>query len=339
MDSITKPLRFGIISTAKIATAHLIPALREATGCELVAISSRTLKRAQEVAEAHGIPRAYGSDAELLADPEIDAVYIPTPNHLHVSQAIAAAKKGKHVLCEKPIGLTAAEATQLVEARDQYGVQISEALMVRYNPRWLAARELIRAGKIGDVKMIHATYTVLNDDPNDIRFNADMGGGALMDVGIYPITAARFFFEDEPLNAYAQKTVCPVSGVDESICGMLNFSGNRNLMFSGSLRLSWDHWIRIVGTDGSIELPIAVWAHPKRETEIRIRGIADINDENIEVIHVPAANQYVHQLESFAAAVRGEIRQAWPIENAIKGMKILDAVKASAASGEVCPIV
>ncbi|MCO6055578.1 Gfo/Idh/MocA family oxidoreductase [Pseudomonas sp. MOB-449] len=328
------PLRVGILSTAKIARTHIIPALRQANGCVLSAISSRSLDRALEVAQEFGIPKAYGSEAQLLADPDIDAVYIPTPNHLHVDQAIEAARNGKHVLCEKPIGLSEADAARLLEAKRRYGVHVTEAIMVRYHPRWLLARDLVRSGRIGDVRMIHATYTVLNDNPGDIRFDPAMGGGALMDVGIYPIAAARFFFESEPISAYAQATTCPVSGVDESICGVLNFPGNRHLMFSGSLRMSWDHWIRIIGTAGSIELPIAIWADAELETEIRLRGIEDINDQHVEVIRVPAANQYVQEFEAFAALIRGEVEAPWPVENAVAGMKIIDALKHSAATGQ-----
>lgn len=328
------PVRIGILSTAKIARSHIIPALRQAKGCVLSAISSRSLERAHEVAREFGIPRAYGSDASLLADPEIDAIYIPTPNHLHVDQAIEAARNGKHVLCEKPIGMSALDAARLLDAKERYGVHITEAIMVRYHPRWLLARDLVRSGRIGDVRMIHATYTVLNDNPADIRFDPEMGGGALMDVGIYPIAAARFFFESEPTSAYAQASIHLGSGVDESICGILNFPGDRRLMFSGSLRMSWDHWIRIIGTAGSIELPIAIWADAEVETEIRLRGVEDINDQHVEVIRVPAANQYVQEFEAFAALIRGEVEAPWPVENAVAGMKIIDALKHSAATGQ-----
>lgn len=331
-------IRFGILSTAKIARTHAIAAIQQAPGCSLVAISSRSLQRAEDVANEYGIPKAYGSDEELLNDPEVDAVYIPTPNDLHVQQAVLAASKGKHVICEKPIAMSADEAMQLVRARDQYGVQITEAFMVRYHPRWLLVRDLVRSGRIGQPQLIHASYTVLNENADDIRFDPAKGGGALMDVGVYPITAARFIFEDEPQYVFAQTTLCPRTQVDETVVGVLSFTEGRRLMFSGSLKMAWDHWIRIVGTEGSIEVPIAVWADVSKETEIRIRDVDDINDERLEVIKIPAQNQYQNQFASFAQMLLGGSKPLWTIENAVAGMSIIDALVKSAKSGRTEPV-
>jgi energy-coupling factor transporter ATP-binding protein EcfA2 len=194
-----KPIRFGIISTARIATKAVMPAMQASRLCDIVAISSRDGDRAAAIAKDFGIARSYGSHQALLDDPNVDAVYIATPNDSHVDVALRAAAAGKHVLCEKPIALNGAEAATLLEARDRYKVEITEALMVRYQPRWLAARELVRQGRFGRIEVIHANFTVQIDDPEDIRLKPELGGGALYDVGVYPITAARFLFEAEPV--------------------------------------------------------------------------------------------------------------------------------------------
>lgn len=325
-----KPIRFGIVSTAKIARDWVIPAIQRVEGAELAAISSRDAARAAQTAAEFGIPRAHGSFEALLADETVDAVYIPTPNNSHVAQAIAAARAGKHVLCEKPLGMDAAEAEALAAVAEETGVQITEAFMVRYHPRWLKAREIIRSGRLGRVTQIHASYSVFNDNLADIRFDPQLGGGALGDVGVYPITAARFFFEDEPLAATASFELQSPGGVDLAVSGMLEFPGARSLMFSGALRQAWAHWIMLIGTEGWMEIPIAVWPSAERETVLRIRGKADLNDEQVEEIVIPPANQYECEIATFASVIRGEIAQPWPLSNAVAGMRVLDAIRHSA---------
>jgi len=332
------PVRFGIVSTAKIARDWVIPAMQAVPECEVVAITSRDPARAAAVAAEFGIARHYGSLAQMLEDPNVEAVYIPTPNSDHVAEAVAAARAGRHVLCEKPVALDAAEAAKLVAVRRETGVQISEAFMVRYHPRWLAAREIVRSGRLGRVTQIHATYSVLNDNPSDIRFDPALGGGALGDVGVYPITAARFLFEDEPVAATATFQKADPAGVDIAVAGMLEFPGHRQLLFSGALLQAWAHWIMVIGTEGWMEIPVAVWPSAKRETVLRLRGRVDLDDERVEVLTFPPANQYEHEVTAFARAVRGEIAQPWPIENAVAGMRVLDAVRRSAATGARVPV-
>lgn len=327
-----KPVRFGIVSTAKIARDWVIPAMQAVPECEVVAITSRDTNRAASVAAQFGIPRHFGSLAEMLADPEVEAVYIPTPNSAHVGETIEAARAGRHVLCEKPIALDAAEARQLIDVQRKTGVQMSEAFMVRYHPRWLAAREIVRSGRLGKVTQIHATYSVLNDNPDDIRFNPELGGGALGDVGVYPITAARFLFEDEPFAATATFQKLNPAGVDVAVSGILEFPDHCSLLFSGALLQAWSHWIMVIGSEGWMEIPIAVWPSAEEETVIRLRGRIDLNDADIEVLTFPPANQYEHEVREFARAVRGMAPQAWPIENAVAGMRVLDAVRKSAST-------
>jgi predicted dehydrogenase len=327
-----KPVKFGIVSTAKIGRNWIIPALQAVPEAEVHAITSRDETRAALVAEEFGIPRHYGTLEAMLADDEVEAVYIPTPNSSHVEEAILAARAGKHVLCEKPLGLDAREAERLLSVQEETGVQISEAFMVRYHPRWLAAREIIRNGRLGRITQIHATYSVMNDDPDDIRFDTKLGGGALGDVGIYPITAARFLFEAEPHAVTATFEKESPDGVDIAVAGLMEFPGDRNLLFSGALKQAWAHWIMVTGTEGWMELPISVWPDPAQETVIRLRGLADLSDRAIEEIRFAPTNQYEHEVSTFARAVRGLIPQPWPLTNAVVSMRVLDAVRESARS-------
>src|SRR5436309_1796413 len=198
-----KTVRWGVLSTANIATTKVSPAVQQGVYCEITAIASRNLEQAQAAAAQLGIPKAYGSYEELLADPDIDAIYNPLPNHLHVPWSIAAAQAGKHVLCEKPLALTAVEASELLRVRDATGVQIAEAFMVRAHPQWAAVRELIAEGRIGDLRLIVGHFSYFRRDPNDIRSRREWGGGALMDIGCYPITLSRWLFEEEPSRAVA----------------------------------------------------------------------------------------------------------------------------------------
>jgi len=327
------PVRFGIVSTAKIGRNWVIPALQAVPETEVAGISSRDEARARAVALEFGIPRAYGSLEALLADPNIEAVYIPTPNSSHVAEAILAARAGKHVLCEKPLGLDLAEAERLAEVQRETGVHITEAFMVRYHPRWLAARDIVRSGRLGRVTQIHATYSVFNGDAGDIRFDPRLGGGALGDVGVYPITAARFLFEAEPIAVTASFEKDGPEGVDIACAGLMEFPENRSLLFSGALRQAWAHWIMVIGTEGWMELPIAVWPDPASETVIRVRGRDDMRDQSVEELRFPPANQYEHQVATFARVIRGETANPWPISNAVEMMRALDAVRHSARTG------
>ncbi|MEI9402517.1 Gfo/Idh/MocA family oxidoreductase [Mesorhizobium argentiipisi] len=328
-----KPVKFGVVSTAKIARDWVIPAMQSVSECEVVAISSRDPARASSVAKEFAIPRHYSSLSELLKDEEVEAVYIPTPNNAHVSEAIEALRAGRHVLCEKPLGLDAKEAERLLAVQQETGLQVSEAFMVRYHPRWLAARDIVRSGRLGRITQIHAAYSVMNGNPGDIRFKQELGGGALGDVGVYPITAARFLFEDEPIAATATFEKQSPDGVDIAVAGMLEFPGNRTLLFSGALLQAWSHFTIVIGSVGWMELPVSVWPSANQQTFIRIRGRDDLHDANVETIRFEPANQYEHEVRTFARAVRGELEQPWPLSNAVAGMRILDAIRQSASTG------
>src|SRR5450432_1641379 len=192
-------VKWGILGAASIAVRKVIPGMQKGTWSEVAAIASRDLSKAKAAAGALRIEKAYGSYEELLSDPEIEAVYNPLPNHLHVPWSIRAAEAGKHVLCEKPIALTVAECRTLIVARDRTGVKIGEAFMVRTHPQWLRAREIVRSGQIGDLRAMQCAFSYFNRDPANIRNVEEWGGGTLMDIGCYPIQISRFLFGHEPL--------------------------------------------------------------------------------------------------------------------------------------------
>lgn len=333
-----KPVRFGVVSTASIARRLVIPAMLRAPECELVAISSRSLERAQAAATQFGAPKAYGALEDMLQDPDVEAVYIASPNSEHVSQAILAARAGRHVLCEKPIGLNRAEALALAQVQQETGVHVAEAFMVRYQPRWLAARDIVRSGRLGRLRQIFATYSVTIRDTADIRFDRALGGGALGDLAVYPITAARFLFEAEPIAATARFEPFAPGGVETAVAGFLEFPEDRNLLFSGALQQGWSQWVRVIGDEGSLEIPLAIWAPMDRETVLRIHPREDRHEDQVEILRFPPSNQYECELTAFSRAVRGEAAEVWPISDAVAGMTVLDAVRRSADTGTRVPL-
>src|ERR1700732_4675515 len=195
----SEKVRWGILGAAKIGTQKVIPAMQRGAHAEVAGIASRDLDKARKAAADLKIPKAYGSYEELLADPEIDAIYNPLPNHLHVPWSIRAAEAGKHVLCEKPIALSVEEARELIRARDAHRVKIGEAFMARTHPQWLRVKELTDSGAVGELRTISGFFSYFNRDPQNIRNRPEMGGGAVMDIGCYPITLSRMIVGREPL--------------------------------------------------------------------------------------------------------------------------------------------
>src|SRR4051794_14709980 len=218
-----KKLKWGILGAAKIARTKVIPAMQKSDRCEILGLASRDSATAKASAEALGISKAYGSYEEMLADPQIEAIYNPLPNHLHVPWSIRAARAGKHVLCEKPIGLSAAEGRALIAARDETGVKIGEAFMVRTHPQWIRVRELVRSGELGELRSVVCAFSYFKWDLNDIRAKAEWGGGGLLDIGCYPIQLSRFVFEQEPVRVAGIVNLDPDMGVDRLTSGILEF--------------------------------------------------------------------------------------------------------------------
>ncbi len=327
-----KPVRWGILSTAKIGLQKVIPAMQCGESCEIAAIASRDLDRAAEAARSLGIPQAYGSYEELLQDPSIEAIYNPVPNHLHVPLSIAAVRAGKHVLCEKPIALTADEVLPLIEARDASGVLVQEAFMVRHHPQWLRARELVRTGRIGAIRSIQGFFSYNNRDPENIRNIAEYGGGGLYDIGCYPITGSRFLFEDEPRRVVGLVESDPDWGIDRLTSAILDFPAG-HATFTCSTQITPYQRMQIFGTEGRIEIEIPFNAPPDRPCRVFLDDGTQLGNAGVKVEEFPVTDQYTAQGEEFATAVRTGGPLEFPLENALKGMRIIDAVFRSARSG------
>ena len=326
------PVRWGILSTAKIGLLKVIPAMQRSGACEIVGIASREMGRARQAADSLGIPKAFGSYEELLADPDIEAVYNPLPNHLHVPLSIEAARAGKHVLCEKPVALDAAEAQTLVRARDAAGVLIQEAFMVRYHPQWLRSRELVRSGRIGEVRAIQGFFSYNNRDPENIRNKADIGGGGLYDIGCYPITGARFLFEEEPTRVVGLIERDPAWRIDRLTSAMLDFPSGQATFTCGTQITPYQR-MQILGTAGRIEIEIPFNAPPDVPCRIFLDDGSQLGNAGIVVEELPVTDQYTAQGEVVSRAIRSGEPLEFPLESAVRGMRIIDAVFRSAASG------
>lgn len=326
-----KPVTFGVLSTAKIGVNKVIPALLKSDKICVKGIASRTLENAQTAVEALGLEQAYGSYEELLADPEIEAIYNPLPNHLHVPLTLQAARAGKHVLCEKPMALNAAEIDALEEFKGS--VQIMEAFMVRHSLQWLKARDLIRSGAIGTPRMIQSYFSYENLDPNNIRNKVEWGGGGLMDIGCYCIVAGRYFFEAEPLHAVSLVTRSEAYGTDVVASGLLDFGEGRQLSFTVSTEAGRSQTINVFGTTARLNLPIPFNQPVTTPSRVIIDNGATLDGEAAVEHTLPVADQYQLMGEAFAAAVRGEAPLPYGISDARQNMRILDALFASEQSG------
>ena len=327
-----KPVRWGILSTAKIGIQKVIPAMQRAEHCDVVAIASRNLDKAREAAADLGIRKAYGSYDELLADPDIEAVYNPLPNHLHVPLSVQAAHAGKHVLCEKPLALTASEVGKLIEARDAAGVLVQEAFMVRYHRQWLRARELVRSGAIGELRSIQGFFSYNNRDPQNIRNMVDIGGGGLYDIGCYPITGARFLFEDEPSRVVSLIERDPEWGIDRLTSAILDFPRG-HATFTCSTQLTPYQRMQIFGSEGRLEIEIPFNAPVDVPCRLFLDDGSILGNEGVKVEELPVTDQYTAQGEVISRAIRNGEPLEFPLENAVFGMRIIDAVFRSAESG------
>lgn len=324
-----KPVKWGIISTANIGVAKVIPGMLKSKDLEVVAISSRKLKNARTWAMDLGIAKSYGSYEEMLADPEIEAVYNPLPNHLHVPYTLAAARAGKHVLCEKPIAISAREAAQLKKAPK--GIIIAEAFMVRHATQWLAVRELVKKKKIGEVRAIQVMFSYFNRDPKNVRNMADIGGGGLYDIGCYPITVSRFIFDGEPKRVTATFDRDPKFKTDRLAGGLADFGEGRHLSFTVSTQLTPFQRVQIMGTKGRIEIEIPFNAPPDQPNRFFVQGM----EMNVgEWVELPVSDQYQLQAEAFGRVIRKKQKPQWGVDDAIQNMKIIDAFFRSEKSGK-----
>ena len=326
-----KPVRWGILSTANIGVAKVIPGMLKSKLLEVAAIASRSLPTAQAAADKLGVRTAYGSYEALLADASIEAIYNPLPNHLHVPMTLAAVRAGKHVLCEKPIAIKTAELDVLRPYATQ--VHIREAFMVRHHPQWIDVREQVRGGAIGDLRFMHVPFSYFNTDPNNIRNMADIGGGALYDIGCYAVAAGRWFFEAEPERVIATMDRDPVFKTDRGTSGLLDFGGGRQLAFTVATQTAAYQRIQLVGSKGRIEIEIPFNAPPDTACRYFIDDASGLDGRGIRTFTLPVADQYQLQAEAFSRAVRNQRPDAKGLDDAAANMRVIGALFASEASG------
>ncbi len=324
-----KKLKWGVLGVSRFATTKMIPALKHCELCEVAGVASRDLAKAKSAADQFGIAKSYGSYEEMLTDPEIDVVYNPLPNHLHVPWSARAAEAGKHVLCEKPVALSAAECRSLIETRDRTGVKIGEAFMVRTHPQWLRAREIVRSGRIGQLRSVMAAFSFFNRDAKNIRNIPDAGGGALMDIGCYAIQISRFLFGAEPHRVAAMLDRDPEMGIDRLSSGMLEFQAGHSV-FTTSMQLVPYQKVQVLGTLGRIELEIPFNAPPDRPARIFIDSGSDLFGGGVTIEEFPVCDQYTIQADLFSKAVREGGEVPTPLEDSLRNMAVIDALYRSA---------
>lgn len=328
-----RKIRWGVLGAARIATARVIPAMQRGERTEVTAIASRDGAKARDAARQLGIPKAYGSYEELLADPEIDAVYNPLPNHLHVPWSIRAAEAGKHVLCEKPVGLNAKEVPGLIAARDRAGVVIGEAFMVRNHPQWRRAVELVRGGRIGKLRAAYGSFGYFRPEADNVRNILAYGGGGLMDVGCYPIQTSRLMFGEEPRRVASVLERDPNFGTDTLTSAILEFPSG-HCVFTCSTRIVPNQTMQFLGTTGRIDFEIPYNAITGEASRLRIDPGTDLKGSGIVVEEFPPCDQYTLQGDAFAKAILEGGEPPVPLEDSLLNMKVIDAVFRAADSGK-----
>ena len=316
-------IRWGVLGVANIATAKVIPAMQACARAEITAIASRDRRKAEDAALALGIPKAYGAYEELLADPDIDAIYNPLPNHLHVPWSIKAAEAGKHVLCEKPISLTSAECRDLIAARDRAGVKIGEAFMVATAPRWVRAKELVRSGRLGRLGSIVGCFSYYNDDPKNVRNILEWGGGGVMDIGCYPIFISRWMYGEEPVKVSAAVERDPAMKVDRLASAVLEFPSGQSI-FTCGMQLVYYQSMQFFGTKARMEIEMPFNPAPDRPSFLRI----DDGAGGVETEEFSPCDQYTVQGDAFSRAIQEDGQVPVPLEEALKNMQVIERVLA-----------
>jgi predicted dehydrogenase len=322
-------VKWGVLGAAAIAVKKVIPGMQKGALSEVTAIASRDARKAEDAAHRLGIAKAYGSYEALLADPEIEAIYNPLPNHLHVPWSIQAAEAGKHVLCEKPLSLSVAEARTLLAARDRCGVKIGEAFMVKTHPQWVRTHDLIQHGVIGELRAIVGAFSYFNRDPKNVRNKAEWGGGGLMDIGCYPIMTSRWMFGGEPLRVAGVAENDPEFGVDRLTSAVMEFPSGQ-AVFTCSTQMVPYQRMQFLGTKGRIEIEIPFNAPPDRPTRIFIDDGRDVFGGGIRTETIPVCDQYTLQGDAFSRAIREGGEAPVPLEDAIGNMAVIEAIFRSA---------
>jgi predicted dehydrogenase len=326
-------VRWGILSTADIGVRKVIPGIRKAARCEVVAIASRDGEQARAVADQLGIPSAHASYEALLADPGVDAVYIPLPNHMHMDWTIAALRAGKHVLCEKPLAMTADDAQRMVDVAHETGLHLMEAFMYRQHPSWVAAMDLVDSGRIGTLTAVQSWFSYYNDDATNIRNIVEYGGGALFDIGCYTINLSRMVFGGEPSHIQASVRRDRATGVDALVSAILDFDGGI-ASFTCAIRSESDQRVHIYGTKGRISIDIPFNIPPDRPTRIRLTAGGDPPvAPDTTVLEFPTTDPYTAEVERFVSAVLDGGPTPVPPEDAVANLRVIDAIFAIAERG------
>ena len=332
MVRMAKKVRWGVLSTAAIGIRKVIPAMQLGQYSEITAIASRNLDRARAAAQTLGIEKAYGSYEELLADPEIDAVYNPLPGHLHIPWTAKAAQAGKHVLCEKPLSMTVAEAESLLPIQARTGVKIGEAFMIRSHTQWLRTEEILRSGRIGELRAVMAWFSYFNTDPKNIRNQVETGGGALYDIGCYCIQAARTGFAAEPKRVVGLIERDPKLGTDRLTSALMEFSRGHAIFTVSTQTVAYQR-VHLVGTRGRIEIEIPFNAPTDRPTRLWVDETGDLTGSGIRMEEFPTANQYTMQGDAFSKAILEGGRVPVTLEAGIANMRVIEAIFKSAELG------
>jgi xylose dehydrogenase (NAD/NADP) len=324
----SRKVNWGILGCAGIAERALVPAIKESRSGVLFGIASRDAKRAEGWARKHGFERSYRTYQELVDDPDVEAIYNPLPNHLHAEWSIRAARAGKHVLCEKPMAMNAAEVRDMAGAAEASGVLLMEAFMYKFHPQIEKTLGLLSRGEIGSVRSVHSSFTFrFEPDGVDYRWFPEMGGGALYDVGCYPISAARLVFGAEPVSVFARSALDPKFGVDLSTHILLEFPGGHFAHCDCAFNAHFQSRLLVVGADGTLSLERAFSAK-HHEVSVRI-----VKGDGQEQIPVPAANMYTLMVEHFGECIAGKETPRYPARDAERNMAVIDACFESVRTG------
>jgi predicted dehydrogenase len=324
-----RKIKWGILSTANIGVEKVIPAMQAGQYCEVYAIGSRSMDKAQKTADELSIPKAFGSYEELLADPHVEAIYNPLPNHLHVPLSIKALDAGKHVLCEKPIALSSSEAQSLVDYGKKFPhLKLMEAFMYRFHPQWIKAKEITQSGRIGKIQTIHSFFSYLNDDPQNIRNKPHWGGGGLMDIGCYNISLSRFLFNAEPTRVSGIVEFDPQFNVDRLASGLLDFGNGQTSSFTCATLMTSYQRVQIFGDKGRVEIEIPFNAPPDKKTRLWVE-----EETGIQEIFFDICDQYTIQGDLFAKSIIDDLPVPTPIADAVSNMLIIERILDSAQKG------
>lgn len=326
-----KKIKWGVLGASKIAIEKVIPAMSNHGQFEVNAIASRNLGKAKAAAEKLDIPRFFGSYEDLIQDPDIDAVYIPLPNDLHVDYTLKCIEAGKHVLCEKPLSLKAEEIESLIKARNKHQVKVGEAFMVKSHPQWIKTKEMVQKGELGKVSLVHGFFSYHNTKPENIRNKPEHGGGAIWDIGCYPVFTSRYVLGEEPVRVVASLDYDKDFGTDKIASAILQFPSAR-VVFSVSTQLVPYQRMQFFGDKKEMEVRIPFNAPPDKPCEIRIHQ-GDIFNENFETLTFDTCSQYTLQAEAFTRAITEDTEVPVSLENAMANARVLEAIFQSAKEG------